>query len=299
MQFLSFPQRNLLSKNEQITNDFPVHTRKALYCVLSDLIQKEYINGGWESLRNEAYRTGRLDLEDISMDLYFLDFKKVLLEMDWIRVYILCERIYDNLLMDVNTYDINGSIIDTMHTKEELQDKFEHEINILLAEDNIAFEFKDGIFLRRGRAITKKNILRVGSILGDTRLKEARIHYNKALKFFENKDNPDYPNSVKEAICSLELAFEVLTGKNTSKDFAAFIKKYEGNNDDQIPSPIIQSIIKIYGYRGRAEGVAHGISNGLRVSGVEAELVLNITASYITYLYDFFQTRSQEDEIPF
>lgn len=75
------------------------------------------------------------------------------------------------------------------------------------------------------------------------------------------------------------------------------MQKLGGIEYDKIPSPIIGAMIKIFAYRGTAEGVAHGITKGLRVSSTEAELVLSIVAAFITYLVSFFD--GLKDEPPF
>ena len=56
-------------------------------------------------------------------------------------------------------------------------------------------------------------------------------------------------------------------------------------------------MIKLHGYRGSGRGVAHAALEGNRVSEIDAELVLSLTAAYITYLVDLFP--DSEDEIPF
>ena len=43
------------------------------------------------------------------------------------------------------------------------------------------------------------------------------MHYNKALKCFQNVAEPDYENAIKEAVCAVEAAAQVLfssDGKN-------------------------------------------------------------------------------------
>ncbi len=93
------------------------------------------------------------------------------------------------------------------------------------------------------------------------------------------------------------MAAEILSGEKVSKDFTREMLKLGGTEDDKIPSPIITSMIKIFAYRGTAEGVAHGVSEGLRVSSNEAELILSLVASYITYLVSFFD--NNKDKTPF
>ncbi len=119
-----------------------------------------------------------------------------------------------------------------------------------------------------------------------------RTHFNKARKFFNERPEPDVENCVKEAVCALEATLEIVTKKNVGGNFAKAIKQIP-----EIPSPIAEGMIKLYAYRGDGQGIAHAASKGSKVSEIEAELVLSLAASYITYLYDLFP--EPEDEIPF
>ncbi|MGI5837318.1 MAG: hypothetical protein ACOX87_12645 [Chloroflexota bacterium] len=58
-----------------------------------------------------------------------------------------------------------------------------------------------------------------------------------------------------------------------------------------------ESIIKLRAFRGDAMGVAHAALSGAEVDTPEAELALNLVASYVTYLHDKFAVK--EEEIPF
>ncbi len=52
----------------------------------------------------------------------------------------------------------------------EAQEYFSEELNTILSEENLAYNFVNGQFQRRGRVQTQVNIQRVGSILADTSL---------------------------------------------------------------------------------------------------------------------------------
>src|SRR5690606_19554880 len=123
-----------------------------------------------------------------------------------------------------------------------------------------------GQFERRGRAQTQKSIKKMGSVLADSNLNEARKHYNKAIKFFNQTPEPDYHNCVKEALCAFECAVEICTGKSASSNFTQTMKELEGIAKDKIPTPIAQSMNKIYAYRGSGQGISHSAPNGYRVT---------------------------------
>jgi hypothetical protein len=47
-------------------------------------------------------------------------------------------------------------------------------------------------------------------------------------------------------------------------------------------------MIKIHAYRGSGQGVSHVAEQGTRVTELEAELMINLVAAYVTYLVDLY-----------
>jgi hypothetical protein len=132
--------------------------------------------------------------------------------------------------------------------------------------------------------------------LAQPRFGKVKYHYNKARSFFNQRPDSDTENCIKEGLCALEACLESLTGESTSKNFSKVVKHRMGNGPGQIPSPIAEGMIKLHAYRGSGQGIAHAASKGNRVTASEAELVLNLTAAYITYLADLYP---EKEEIPF
>ncbi len=115
----------------------------------------------------------------------------------------------------------------------------------------------------------------------------ARGHFEKAIGFFSEHPT-DSENCIKECVCTIEACFVAIVPNSESIDLIKMIKQLEGIGEKKIPPTIAQSIVKLYAYRGDARGVAHANPNGSQVSVLEAELVLNMVASYIIYLSDLY-----------
>lgn len=296
MSELPFNQRFGIEVNKVIHNDFPQTARVGLFNLLSILVEGNCVS--WRAIRNELLRTARIEYNDIDEYLYINDCKDMLYDMEWHKIFIFCERVYKTVLHEVghSEYSNNEEEYIVDQTLSEVKENFSRELRNLLLEENISISFENGEFNRIGRVQTQKNINKVNSILIDPKLQRVKQHYQKAQKCFNENPFPDNENCIKESICALESCADILTGEDISKDFSSRLKKYGGSSEDKIPTPIIESIVKVYGYRGTGKGVAHGNIKGLRVTKIEAELVLSLTAVYITYLVDFF---SSESEVPF
>jgi hypothetical protein len=286
----NFKQRIGIDQGQPIENDFPRSARTALAYLFADLANKGFLIDKKRVLL-ELNRIGRLTNDGSESTgnknpAFANELANRLYRLNWYQVYSFCERVYINFLME----DPFGFSI------QDVQLYFSQEVNTILDEENIAFHFANGQFHRRGKAQTQKAIERVGSVLSNPTLSVVRNYYNKARKFFDQRPNADFENCVKEALCSLEACVEILTGKRASKDFEKSIKQLLGNNDKQIPSPIGEGMIKLHAYRGSGQGVAHAAMQGNRVSSLDAELVLSLTASYITYLSDLYLPK---EDVPF
>ena len=305
METIPFNQRFNINQAKPIDDDVPKSTRVALAHLISNVEEKGYTKGFYnrnyshQLILRELYQCGRFTGQEFETDkhLSLLDSIAIAMQkMKWEQVYIFLERFYERLLTAVAGKEGNYERVESVAIFA-VQKYYTDELNLILAEENIAYHFVGGKFQNRGRAQTQKSIQRVGRILIDPKLIIIRSHYNKARKFFDERPEADVENCVKEALCALEACLEILTKKPASKNFANVVKKLQGNGSEQIPSPIAQGMIKLHAYRGSGSGVAHAALEGTRVTKLEAELVLSLVGSYITYLVDLFQ--QPEEEIPF
>jgi|WetSurMetagenome_2_1015567.scaffolds.fasta_scaffold151998_2 hypothetical protein len=299
MPSLSFKQRFGFEESKPITAEFPESARIALAYLIDDL-QDQHTFNDWHGndVLNELMRTGRFTSGDLQCNNTnsFLDrVLEAIKRMQWWQVYSFCERVYRHHISQGAWVETEDDWKSTK-SKAEMQVYFSDQLEDILAEENIAYQFVEGLFQRQGRAQTQKSIQRVGSVLGQARLSTVRTHYNKARNFFDMRPVPDVENCVKEALCALEACLEVLLEKPASKDFAKTVQQLKGNEARQIPPPIAEGMIKLHGYRGSGQGIAHAALEGNRVTELDAELTLSLVASYITYLVDLL---SEPEDIPF
>lgn len=298
MEYIPFDQRLGFAKKAIIANDFPQSARIGFLYIVEDLIESDFIQTG--SSRDEKYKLINLEIARICriMDIVKNDsIHPEYLKMPWNKVFELIERIYLKLLKEVNEYDINGNIINQIKSITEVRNYYSNEIKTLIFEEHLGFDYRDGVFYRRGYLKTSQSIATVTTaVLSDPKLEKARVHYLKALQFFNSIKTPDYENAIKEAICAVEACLIALFSTDISKSFEN-IKKLIGTEKNKAPAPIIEAIIKIYGYRNSGDGVAHATSKGLKVTEKETELIIALTADYITYFYALLRT--VEEDVPF
>lgn len=300
MSRLPFRQRFGINSAKPIDQDFPETGRIALGYLIDELVDLGSIESEYSyyPVIQEILRTARLTYEqaDLHPDDSLLEkLTKILRRMDWWQVYTFCERVYERHIGSVG--HSKEDVFVEVRSKLEMQNYFESELNNILNEENVSFRFVGGQFQHRGRAQTQKSIQRVGSVLASPQFSTVLQHYNKARKFFDLRPQPDNENCVKEAVCALEAAVHTLANLPTSTDFNKVIKQLQGNDAKEIPPPIAEGIIRLYAYRGSGQGIAHAALQGNKVTEIEAELVLSLVASYVTYLVDLLS--QPEEDIPF
>lgn len=258
-----------------------------LFHLLKRLNDKGYID--WAPMRLELQRIARIEPGTGSP-------RELLAVLELDKTLDFCERLYNHLAEDVTFYDQNSEQMQVIRTKSEIQKYIENELQLLFLEENLAFEFSNGLIHRRGRRHAAERVERAGLVLGDLRLSKARAHFNKALKYFRQVAEPDYENAVKEAVCAVEATARALF-PDDGKTLGEVVDSITGPDPGQVPKAIAKSFHGLYGFRNGGQGVAHGGTSGGAATKEIAEYSLALTASQIVLLVDL--NAVTEPDIPF
>lgn len=291
---LPFPQRLGFRDKKLVDSDFPKTARIALFNVLQELVRQRKIDTLYVLLY-ELRRTCRMhEQQEVARNATpDMRLRTLLERADWMDVFSFCERIYEKLLSH-DWVNRRGHVI---RSTVDVRADFEAEMNQILAEENIAFEFRTGEFVRPGRPHTQKVISEAHKVLRLPELEGANLHYTKAIRFFSRAIEPDFPNAVKEAVSSLEAAAKGLFPEFRKLDLDKLLRRLQGTDDASIPPTIVNSIRSVYAFRGSAALVAHGGASGGDVSAHVAELVISLCATFITYLAGLQERRKIRNEI--
>jgi len=275
-----------------IDTDFPATARDGLWHVLNRAVKLKRTEG-WIAITNELLRLRRLrepydEANAADVAAHHLH------NLQWDRTYIFCERVHDILLAPEIEYDWNGNP-DERVCIEDVRRDFEADINQLFAEEGIAYRMTDGHLYRPGRLHSQRISAKSQVVLRDQRLKEARLHFAKAQRFFATCPDPDLPNAIKEAVSALEAATKSLFPKHNN-DFEKCLKEIRDADGEGIPPTILNGIMATYRFRGAGELVAHGGAKGGKPTAALTEWVLSVVASSIIYLWDLAIVT--EDDVP-
>jgi len=277
-----------------IEEEFPQTGRMGLLHLIRELVDKGYVRG-WEEVIQELERIGRTEAGfyvNKTAGVYFQVAQELITDLSWDRVYDFCERLHDYLAKDVRY--LTGAM---KSPTIEVQQYIATELQRLFWEEGLAFDFRDGTVERRGRKHTAEQVAKAEIVMGDSRLAEARKHYNKALQFFRTPMKPDFENAVKEAVCAVEAAGKGLFPQAKAATLGDLINWLVRNKDIQLPKTLSQTLSGLYGFRSGATGVGHGGADGGMVTAALAEYVLGVAASQIILLIDL--ANANEENVPF
>ena len=198
------------------------------------------------------------------IDKYHFDYVKIEVEKtvqkgEWFSVYDIID--YCNLVNRVDT--------------------FMNECNRVLERDMSAYRFVDG---RIAPIISE---IEISAIEQATQHPEGRWspvtqHLRTALAMLSDRQQPDYRNSIKEAISSVEAASQIITG-NSKATLGDTLKSLEQKG--QLHKALKEGFSKLYGYTSDAGGIRHALSDDAHnVTFDEAKFMLVICSAFVNYL---------------
>ena len=97
-----------------------------------------------------------------------------------------------------------------------------------------------------------------------------------------DRENPDYPNSIKESISAVESISMVITGDD-SGSLGELLKVLEKKHS--LAPTLKGAFSKLYGYTSNVGGIRHGLKDdGIVIGFEEARFVLVTCTSFVNYL---------------
>lgn len=178
-------------------------------------------------------------------------------------------------------YDVCEILLGALRSSSGSSDEFEADANRLFKEECLGWRLKDGLVERVGTEESERVLDEARHFLDDARFAGPEEQFAKAVRALSVRPEPDTANCVKDAVGALEGVARIVIGKRSallSKIVAELERKRV------IHPALAKCFVDLYGYRGDAEGAAHGAVTDAPVPLAEAELALNMSASLIIYL---------------
>lgn len=167
------------------------------------------------------------------------------------------------------------------HVKDFNRNKIIRDFNRIFERENSAYTFVNQIIIEK---ISENEITAVESTQNLPELPFKHIKNSSKLLF--DRNNPDYRNSVKESISSLESFMRLLT--NSDNALGDILKKHDFsmfNIHPALKAAIKDFMNKLYGYSSDQSGVRHSLKEKhIDTTKEEAWLILVVCSAIMNYL---------------
>jgi hypothetical protein len=204
-----------------------------------------------------------LDDTPPSRGLWMRWFHKRFLQLEWYNVYNLIEFIAKIPYIDLYVP----------------ADGFAQAINIALEDEGSGYRLINGSLIPITNPLELESLQTTLQSVEQTGLKGVEAHFDTALRLFAKRPQPDYRNSIKEAISSVE---SLVTSTTNEKNFGRALQKL-GKLLNLHPA-FLSSLEKLYGYTSDEDGIRHGIFDTPVVGFEEAKFMLVACSALINYL---------------
>lgn len=153
------------------------------------------------------------------------------------------------------------------------------QLNIILSEENVGYRVIEGIITD---IVTEEEIESIEESI-ESGFTSVSIHFQKALALLSDREQPDYENSIKESISSVEAMCRIIL-KEDKLVLSVALNKLEKNG--VVIHPVLKEAFqKLYAYAGDEKGVRHagGIGNA-KSTFSEAKFMLVSCSAFVNYL---------------
>ncbi|WP_111858873.1 AbiJ-NTD4 domain-containing protein [Acinetobacter sp. CFCC 10889] len=199
-----------------------------------------------------------------NINLAIKKIKKYFMSCKWYEVYEMIEILVKNF--------------PNIRTTKNL---FTFSINDIFEKNSAKFRLINNQIIR---ITSEQEIQSIEEALANTNpYSGVQQHLNQALKLMSDRQNPDYRNSIKEAISAVESICKIVT--NDEK--ATLGKALKIVEDKFGLHPALKgSLSQLYGYTSDGDGIRHAMLEESNLSYIDAKFMLVACTNFINYLIE-------------
>lgn len=232
----------------------------------------------WDKVHHSAYSTTfqiNRSFETFCQRFWFRYFKLPLdtLNDEWNFVYkFFRTRFFEAEWFEV--YDFVEFVAENFPYED--RDSFIAGCNIAFQTEMSAYRFVDG---KIARITSEQEISEIEEAVRGGR-DPVQIHLRRALELLSDRKNPDYRNSIKESISSVESLVQIILGKKGT--LGSLIKKLEV--DIGLHPALVKAFDHLYGYTSDESGIRHAILESGRVNFEDAKFFLVVCSAFVNFV---------------
>lgn len=164
--------------------------------------------------------------------------------------------------------------------KQSFFELFSKSINGILEEEKSGYRLVNNEFV----AITSEEEIESITQAISTPFDAVRIHMQKALSLYSDRQHPDYENSIKESISAVEALCGIITGKKGKDATLGNTIKHLNDKGITIHKSMEEAFGKLYGFTNDAGGIRHGKIDFTNAPSEDALYMLISCSAFVNYL---------------
>lgn len=194
------------------------------------------------------------------------EYKEIFFNLEWYEVYDLVEFIV--------------KIDNTGRGRE-----FKKVLNSILEREFSAYRMVNDSLVRN---IEEHEITSIENVISVYKYNGVKIHMQKALEHISDKSNPDFRNSIKESISSVESICAIICGKEKAT-LGEALKIIDKDKKIDLHPSLIEGYKKIYGYTSNGDGIRHALLEEANLGYEDALYMLVSCSAFVNYLISKFE----------
>jgi hypothetical protein len=259
-----------------VESELPEEWRQVLFDILREHVTTSYLWDRIQHLLNPygldriPQREGPIQLsEDERKVPDFEKVKRVLLELEWYRLYDIIEAAYDGLAFFDEQFAFESSELQAGAFYRAINEFFEHM--------GIAWQLdRSGRIVVRRDAAFESVVASATNALTSAKRPTASGHMDTALRALSQRPKADTSGAIYHAMGVLECVARDLTG-NEKATLGEILKRHP----DLLPRPLDSALSQMWGY---ASNEARHVAEGREPTQDDAALVVGIAAAMAKYL---------------
>jgi hypothetical protein len=156
--------------------------------------------------------------------------------------------------------------------------------NSYLTRENSAYRFVN----EQLSEITSKEEIDSVEQASSSKFDPVNQHLRAALTLLNDREKPNYRNSIKESISAVEAISKILT-KDPKATLGQALKILE--NDKNLHSAMKSAFSSLYGYTSDAEGIRHALLEEPTLTKRDAKFMLVSCSAFINYLIELCDSK--------
>jgi hypothetical protein len=201
-------------------------------------------------------------------DIVWGHIKSVILEGEWFEALNCIEKYGKYLQRFSNQYTY------------EVPDAFNKLLNTTLEQYLVGYRLIGRELVPLGDDVSAAAV--TDSLSVTAKFSGARHHLVRATELLSDRRNPDYPNSIKEAISAVESVVATVPGEGT---LGAGLKKLRAAGIELHPA-LESAWSKMYGWTSNAQGIRHAAIDEADADQSLAKYMLVACSAFVSYVID-------------